>query len=548
MATDNFTDVWAKLKDLHEQEVRGLYSKLTEINTERCLDAQRLEEMFNKNNHLKEHYKIMNDNVKVLEDRLRAGLCDRCTVSQELARKKQQEYETSQLQSLQHISVLAHEINGLKEENKLLHQELRNLKFLLQQSQTSPRGNRSLSDDSTPLDSSFSKRRRQSLDAALSPRSEHQKHQNNFRLLSQESIANPKNVSCQNLPEISLFDWHPRRISNQLHGTIAVVQTGTMSCRTSEKDVASLEFGVKLKERRCYEEPHNWPEDCRRNEHSTKQSIATVEKQTEGKNSHIGLCANIMGSGNGSTEKPLDLSNYSKNKESPWNPHRTESPIQYEPKKARFKEPIQKKCAHDRLANEKFHDKMHSHEMVAEMVSVESPRRDKDETQDVLSPKEELKMIDSEDKVYKNLNIKAQYDSTFKSGESDNNPRIATNLSTKLPKTVNGGNPNEVHLQILNAQSDFSQSEVDNFQESHETQEIKTENEKHQSKNPAGQPRKKKKKRPQDYWTSASYKRGRRLKKYKVTHPAHTHSSQCAPKTTENRALALPELVSGGQN
>lgn len=39
--------------------------------------------------------------------RLRAGLCDRCMVTQELARKKQLELESAHLQSLQHLCVLS---------------------------------------------------------------------------------------------------------------------------------------------------------------------------------------------------------------------------------------------------------------------------------------------------------------------------------------------------------------------------------------------------------------------------------------------------------
>lgn len=39
--------------------------------------------------------------------RLRAGLCDRCMVTQELARKKQQDFENSLLQSLQHVFILS---------------------------------------------------------------------------------------------------------------------------------------------------------------------------------------------------------------------------------------------------------------------------------------------------------------------------------------------------------------------------------------------------------------------------------------------------------
>lgn len=42
-----------------------------------------------------------------LPRRLRAGLCDRCMVTQELARKKQQEFESSLLQNLQHVFLLS---------------------------------------------------------------------------------------------------------------------------------------------------------------------------------------------------------------------------------------------------------------------------------------------------------------------------------------------------------------------------------------------------------------------------------------------------------
>ncbi|XP_051887406.1 uncharacterized protein rbbp8l [Pristis pectinata] len=552
MATDNFIDVWTKLKDLHEQEVRGLYTKLTEINMERCLDAQRLDELFSKNHQLREQHKIMNDNVKVLENRLRAGLCDRCTVTQELARKKQQEFETSQFQNLQHISVLTHEINGLKEENKLLHQELRKLKYFLQQSQSIPRGNCSLSDNSIPFESSLNNKRKQSLDAVLSPMSEQQRHKRDFRIPSQESFANPKRSPCHNLPELSFFDRHPQRISNQLHGTIAVVQTGSTSCCASEKDAASVEFGVKLQEQRHYEESQNWFKDCRRNEHSREKSNTIMEKQAEEEKGQTGLCTNTEGSGNGSGEKPLDLSDYSKNKEPPWSTYRNESSIQYESKKARFKEPLQKKCCRDSSARENSQDNMHSYETFATMVSVEPPSKDKDKTQDVLSPKDGLKMSDNEDKVFKNLNIEAQYDSTSKSRETDNNPRIKMKLCTKRPKTRNGGNPSvEVHLRFLNTQPDShdpSECEADKFQEAHEIQGSKPENEKQQSQRSAGQPKKKKKKKPQDYWTSAAYKRGRRLRKCKLTQAVHTHSSQSNPKIPENKASSLSELISEGQN
>uniref|UniRef100_A0A8D1KL22 DNA endonuclease Ctp1 N-terminal domain-containing protein n=1 Tax=Sus scrofa TaxID=9823 RepID=A0A8D1KL22_PIG len=45
--------------------------------------------------------------------RLRAGLCDRCMVTQELARKKQQEFESALLQNLQHVFLLSEALASL---------------------------------------------------------------------------------------------------------------------------------------------------------------------------------------------------------------------------------------------------------------------------------------------------------------------------------------------------------------------------------------------------------------------------------------------------
>ncbi|OXB78456.1 UNVERIFIED_CONTAM: hypothetical protein H355_007486 [Colinus virginianus] len=148
MTTDSFAEFLNKLKEIHEKEIQGdegfairiqrsispplflvpgLQMKLTELTTEKCRDAQRIEELFAKNHQLREQQKVLKENVKVLENRLRAGLCDRCMVTQELAKKKQNEYENSHFQSLQHIFILTNEMSRLKEENKALKEELKKI-------------------------------------------------------------------------------------------------------------------------------------------------------------------------------------------------------------------------------------------------------------------------------------------------------------------------------------------------------------------------------------------------------------------------------------
>ncbi|KAL4635467.1 DNA endonuclease RBBP8 [Arapaima gigas] len=122
-----FKELWMRLKECHDDEVQGLQIKINKLKKERCLDAQRLEEFYSKNQQLREHQKVLQENVKVLEDRLRAGLCDRCAVTEEHMKKKQVEFEKVRQQNLRLITELMNEKNSLQDENKKLSQELKHL-------------------------------------------------------------------------------------------------------------------------------------------------------------------------------------------------------------------------------------------------------------------------------------------------------------------------------------------------------------------------------------------------------------------------------------
>ncbi|OBS59253.1 hypothetical protein A6R68_09622, partial [Neotoma lepida] len=87
-------------------------------------DAQRLEEFFTKNQQLRDQQKVLQETIKILEDRLRAGLCDRCAVTEEHMHKKQQEFENIRQQNLKLITELMNEKNTLQEENKKLSEQL----------------------------------------------------------------------------------------------------------------------------------------------------------------------------------------------------------------------------------------------------------------------------------------------------------------------------------------------------------------------------------------------------------------------------------------
>nr|XP_046211959.1 DNA endonuclease RBBP8 [Oncorhynchus gorbuscha]XP_046211960.1 DNA endonuclease RBBP8 [Oncorhynchus gorbuscha]XP_046211961.1 DNA endonuclease RBBP8 [Oncorhynchus gorbuscha]XP_046211962.1 DNA endonuclease RBBP8 [Oncorhynchus gorbuscha]XP_046211963.1 DNA endonuclease RBBP8 [Oncorhynchus gorbuscha] len=123
-STDLFRDLCGRLKDCHDSALQGLQTKVNKLKKERCLDAQRLEEFYSRHQQLREQHKTLRDTVTVLEDRLRAGLCDRCSVTEEHMRKKQVEFEKGRQQNMRLIAEIMTERNSLQDENRKLSLEL----------------------------------------------------------------------------------------------------------------------------------------------------------------------------------------------------------------------------------------------------------------------------------------------------------------------------------------------------------------------------------------------------------------------------------------
>ncbi|NWY98272.1 CTIP endonuclease, partial [Loxia curvirostra] len=154
---DFFKELWSKLKECHDKEVQGKSLKVGfQVKVGVCQDAERLEEFYTKNQQLREQLKALHDTIKVLEDRLRAGLCDRCAVTEEHMRKKQQEFENIRQQNLKLITELMNEKNNLQDENKKLTEQFQQLQKELEMQKQQAVEAEEVIPDSPVLTSSFS--------------------------------------------------------------------------------------------------------------------------------------------------------------------------------------------------------------------------------------------------------------------------------------------------------------------------------------------------------------------------------------------------------
>ncbi|KAM9712985.1 DNA endonuclease RBBP8 isoform 2-T2 [Menidia menidia] len=118
---DPFEDLWRQLGECHQHALKELEAKVSKLKKDRCLDAQRLEVFYSRNQQLKEQNKTLQGAISLLEERLRAGGCDRCAVLEEHLKNDQDK-------NLQLIGKLKEERNSLDGENKKLQAELKTLK------------------------------------------------------------------------------------------------------------------------------------------------------------------------------------------------------------------------------------------------------------------------------------------------------------------------------------------------------------------------------------------------------------------------------------
>ncbi|XP_055007234.1 DNA endonuclease RBBP8 [Boleophthalmus pectinirostris] len=115
-----FEDLWRQLGDCHQNAFQELEAKIAKLKKERCLDAQRLEVFFNRNQQLKEQNKSLQDTISGLEERLRAGECERCTILED-SLKNIEDHNTFL------INKLKQEKKVLEDNNKKLNAELEKL-------------------------------------------------------------------------------------------------------------------------------------------------------------------------------------------------------------------------------------------------------------------------------------------------------------------------------------------------------------------------------------------------------------------------------------
>lgn len=130
-----FQDLLEHLRHFHDTTVQGLQLKVNKLKKERCFDAQRLEEFYNKNQHLREQQRTLQESIKVLKERLQSGPCDRCRETEKQMKKTQAAFENLPL-----LNELQSERNMLREENRKLSLQLEQLRgqILQQASFTEP--------------------------------------------------------------------------------------------------------------------------------------------------------------------------------------------------------------------------------------------------------------------------------------------------------------------------------------------------------------------------------------------------------------------------
>ncbi|XP_034027359.1 DNA endonuclease RBBP8 [Thalassophryne amazonica] len=127
---DVFENLCKQLRDCHQNTVQELEAKVSKLKKERCLDAQRLELFYHRNLQLKDQVKVLQETVSLLEEKLGAGVCDRCALLEYSLKNKQD-------QKLHIVNRLKNERSSLEEENQKVLAELHKLSHGLEAQQTS---------------------------------------------------------------------------------------------------------------------------------------------------------------------------------------------------------------------------------------------------------------------------------------------------------------------------------------------------------------------------------------------------------------------------
>ncbi|XP_034497285.1 RBBP8 N-terminal-like protein isoform X2 [Ailuropoda melanoleuca] len=245
---ESFTESLNRLKEVHENEVRGLQNKLLELNSERCRDAQRVEELCAKNHHLREQHKALKENVRVLENRSWPGRSSRSsrTPSSRACSTSSSSVSPAPCRPAPRCPLLwgssdpqdllsltwglgetdnANELNRLQGENETLKEEVKRLRG----PRLKPQYREGASDPPSPLLLPSPGARKTITEKTLGGHEEaeddHPEKSTGYRTSPVAKIS-----PSANLPETRAPDMSPQRISNQLHGTIAVVRPGSQAC------------------------------------------------------------------------------------------------------------------------------------------------------------------------------------------------------------------------------------------------------------------------------------------------------------------------------
>ncbi|XP_047424332.1 DNA endonuclease RBBP8 isoform X3 [Mugil cephalus] len=257
-AADDFEDLWRQLGECHQNALQELEAKVSKLKKDRCLDAQRLELFYTRNQQLKEQNKALQDAISLLEERLRTGECDRCVILEENLKNNQD-------QNLKLIAKLKNESSRLEDENRKLSTELQKLKMLRSTETSSLEDEDSIIPDSPIMPSSLPAvnklKKRKNTDRVKHVRYTEmpllQSNNSLFNELIKDPVGASKNPGRTDVLVPNTCELDAPKISKDVNEERFIAETCGFELHTEIETAASLQSSTKTsRQHEAQSKPH----------------------------------------------------------------------------------------------------------------------------------------------------------------------------------------------------------------------------------------------------------------------------------------------------